>query len=67
MGRAVSGANIKPKGKLHFLDVYGDNFYKINYSYIYKYNYFVGRVLRLRRATHWQKYASFDSLLSRAA
>ena len=24
------------------------------------------RVLRLRRTTHWQKYASFDSLLSRA-
>ncbi len=27
---------------------------------------FVGRVLRLRRNTHWQKNASFDSLLSRA-
>ena len=26
----------------------------------------VGRVLRLRRNTHWQTYASFDSLLSRA-
>ena len=26
----------------------------------------VGRVLRLRRNTHWQQYASFDSLLSRA-
>ncbi len=26
----------------------------------------VGRFLRLRRNTHWQWYASFDSLLSRA-
>ena len=27
----------------------------------------IGCVLHLRRNTHWQKYASFDSLLSRAA
>ena len=28
-------------------------------------NFFVGRVLRLRRNTHWQEHVSFDSLLSR--
>ncbi len=27
---------------------------------------FVGRLLRLRRNTHWPEYASFDSLISRA-
>ncbi len=28
--------------------------------------YIIGRVLRLRRNTHWPNHTSFDSLLSRA-